>query len=216
MRFRFLGVAAASLLAGCALFKGPDLPQQSPEALWLQRKAALEQIDRFTLQARVASGGAFGMKGDLRWQQNADDSFELRLAGPFGAGAVSIAGSPGLVEVRTREGSQLTTEPERWIRQKLGWTFPVAGLRYWALGLPAPKSPARIELDADGGIKVLEQDGWRLEYAEYQPAGPVALPRRFQLVNPEVTIKLVADRWDGLPFAAPGGEPLQPAAPVLQ
>lgn len=211
-----LVAAASCLLAGCALFRGPDPSMEASEACWLQRKAALEQIDRFSLQARVASSGSLGMKGDLDWQQNADGSFALRVAGPFGVGALSIAGNPGHVEVRSREGTQVTSDPERWLRQKLGWTFPIAGLRYWALGLPAPGSPARIELDPEGAIAVLEQDGWRLEYAEYQPAGTVALPRRLQLANPEVTIKLVADRWDDLPALPATAAEAIPAAPLLQ
>ncbi|AXQ28601.1 outer membrane lipoprotein LolB [Solimonas sp. K1W22B-7] len=213
MRLAWSGVVAASLLAGCALFKGPQMSQTPSESLWQERRAALERIDRFALQARVASNGSLGMKGDLRWQQNPDGSFDLRVAGPFGVGALSIVGTPSLVEVRSREGSQVTNEPEAWLRRKLGWTFPIAGLRYWALGLPAPGSPAVIELDAEGEIAALEQDGWRLEYDEYQPAGPVSLPRRLQLAKPEVTIKLVADRWDGLP----GVDTAQPATePPLQ
>ncbi|HSW12914.1 MAG TPA: lipoprotein insertase outer membrane protein LolB [Solimonas sp.] len=215
MRSPFAAAAASLLLAGCAVFKGPDMPQHSPEARWLERKAVLEQVDRFSLQARVAGSGSLGMKAELRWQQNADGSFDLRLAGPFGAGAVSIAGSPGHVEVRSREGRQFTTDPELWIRQRFGWSLPIGGLRYWALGLPSPQSPASIELDPEGKIAVLEQDGWRLEYDEYQPAGPLSLPRRLQLANAEVTIKLIADRWDGLPFAtdsaaSPPAEAFQP------
>jgi len=215
LRGSWLGVAAGCLLAGCATLKAPDLAQASPESRWLERKAVLEQVDRFQLQGRIASGGSMGMKGDLRWQQNADGSFALHLAGPFGAGAVSVAGSPGRVEVRTREGRQFTTEPELWIRQRLGWTLPISGLRYWALGLPAPQSPAQIELDDEGKITVLEQDGWRLEYDEYLPAGAVSLPRRLQATNAEVTLKLIADRWDDLPCSAPAEGATPPAAPVL-
>lgn len=211
MRFAWTGVVAASLLGGCALFRGPDVPQQPSEGRWLERKAALERIDRFSLQARVASNGSLGMKGELRWQQNPDGSFDLRFAGPFGVGALSIAGNPTMVEVRSREGSQVTADPEGWLQRKLGWTLPIGGLRYWALGLPAPGSPATIELDAEGEIAALEQDGWRLEYDEYQPAGPVSLPRRFQMAKPEVTIKLVADRWEGLP-----GADVAPQAPAIQ
>jgi hypothetical protein len=39
----------------------------------------------------------------------------------------------------------------------------------------------------------------------------VSLPRRFQLAKPEVTIKLVADRWEGLP-----GADATPEAPAIQ
>ena len=41
---------------------------------------------------RLASSGSLGSKADLHWRQFDRERFELRLSGPFGAGAVSIAG----------------------------------------------------------------------------------------------------------------------------
>jgi outer membrane lipoprotein LolB len=195
----WLLLAASLTLSACASLGPGAAPTGSPQERWQERRSALEQIDRFTLHARVAGSGALGMKGDLRWQQQADGRFDLRVAGPFGAGAVGISGDAQAVQVRTREGTEVTTDPERWLRQRLGWSLPIGGLRYWALGLPAPHSPAHIELDAAGALAALEQDGWRLQYDEYQSAGLLDLPRRFQLQHGDATIKVVADRWEDLP-----------------
>ncbi len=213
MTSRLLLCLAALWLGGCATLgdRGTADPAAA-EFRWEQRRAGLEQIAQFTLQARLASSGSLGSKADLHWRQLDRERFELRLSGPFGAGAVSIAGGPERVEVRTRDGSQFTTDPEQWIRERIGWALPVSGLRYWVIGLPAPGSPARIELNALGEIAVLQQDGWTLEYQEYQeyqsPGGGPTLPRRLQLAGSEVSLRLIADRWTDL---AP--EPVTPRLP---
>lgn len=184
--------AVALLLAGCSSWQ----PQPSPTAdtgAWQARAARLQTIERFELQGRAADGR--GVKADLRWQQHVDNRFDLRLSGPFGAGAVAIAGTPQAVEVRTRDGRFETRDPEGWLRQNLGWAFPVTHLRYWALGLPAPDASAQISLDAQGRLAVLSQDGWTLQYSEYTVHNGFDLPRRFEAQQGEVRLRLIVDRW---------------------
>src|SRR3546814_20340657 len=62
-----------------------------------------------------------------------------------------------------------------------------SGLRWWVLGLPAPNAPAQIELDAQGRLAALTQVGWTLQYQEYQDVGGIALPRRFEAKNQQIT-----------------------------
>src|SRR3546814_6154436 len=73
-----------------------------------------------------------------------------------------------------------------------------SGLRWWVLGLPAPNAPAQIELDAQGRLAALTQVGWTLQYQEYQDVGGIALPRRFEAKNQQITLKLIADEWKGI------------------
>ena len=173
---------------------------EKSQLAWETRRARLVQIDRFTLQARVSSGGIFGVKGNLHWRQSGD-SFEMRVAGPFGVGAASLTGHGKNVEIKTSKRTFTTQDPEGDIHKRLGWTFPVMHLRYWVLGQPAPGSAADFELDASGQLVELEQDGWTLEYDEYQAVGALALPRKFEVANDEVTIKVVVDSWADLPAA---------------
>lgn len=168
------------------------------ESAWEARRLRLAQIDRFTLQARVSSGGLFGVKGNLHWRQ-APDSFDMRVAGPFGIGAATISGRGREVEIRTSKRTIVSQDPETDLRERLGWTFPVSHLRSWVLGTPAPGSKAEFELDEDGRLLTLEQDGWTLEYTEYQDAGSLQLPRKFEVANSEVRIKVIVDTWSGLP-----------------
>lgn len=168
------------------------------EQAWQAHRARLIQIDRFTLQARVSSGGLLGVKGNLSWRQE-PDAFDMRVAGPFGIGAATIAGRGRQVEIRTSKGSFVTQDPEGDLRSRLGWSFPVSHLRHWILGQPAPGSRAEFGLDADGRLQTLEQDGWTLEFEEYQRAGALDLPRKLQVANSEIRLKIVVDTWSGLP-----------------
>jgi outer membrane lipoprotein LolB len=78
----------------------------------------------------------------------------------------------------------------------MGWTMPVEGMRYWAIGLPAPDSkPERQQLDDQGRLLELSQSGWTIEYRRYQPVGEVELPDKIFMQNHKLNVKLVVERW---------------------
>jgi outer membrane lipoprotein LolB len=188
--FRPALLGVALLIGGCALV---NFRPGHSQAAWEARQALLTQIDRFNLRARV-SAGLLAPTGNLVWRQNKDD-FDLRIAGPLGMGAMSIRGGKGRVEVQTSRERLTGTDPEQLLHERLGWEFPVMHLRSWVLGLPAPGSKADIELDDEGRIETLEQDGWKLSYDDYVHGSRVDLPRKLVLSNPDVKIKVVVDEW---------------------
>lgn len=203
---RAVAALALAALAACATQAPVPADPALVQAKWRAQQAALSTITQFGLSGRAASGS--GVKAELRWRQLGDGRFEVRVAGPFGAGAVAISGTPQAVEIRTKDGVEYTRDPEGWLQQRAGWTFPVRGLRWWALGLPAPDAPAQLELDDEGRLARLAQDGWTLHYSEYEDVQGYALPRRFEAASAAITLKLVVDGWDGLPAragAVPGG-----------
>lgn len=163
---------------------------------WEARRERLSQVDRFKLEARISSGIA--MRGTLTWNQQAEN-FDMRVQGPFGIGAAAITGRGRDVEIRTGKGTFRTSDPEGDLKNKLGWTFPLSHLRYWVLGVPAPGAKPELEYDRDGLLESLEQDGWTVSYNEYQEAGAFELPRKFEVTNDDVRIKVVVDTWAGLP-----------------
>jgi outer membrane lipoprotein LolB len=199
MKFRLLICASALMLLGGCASMARNSESATAEARWQQRSAQLQQVDRFLMQARGSYGRLIPTKADLRWQQNADGSFELRIAGPFGIGATTISGTERQVQVRTRSGTYQSSDPEQWIADKMGWTLPLAGLRHWVLGLPSPHSEARLDLNLEGQVTTLQQDGWTLVYSEYQRSGGYELPRKFEVSNTDVRLKVVVDSWTGLP-----------------
>lgn len=185
-------LSAAALMTGCTTLM--KTPETDVDQAWDDHREALERIESFELSARVASGGLFGMKGSLVWRQQADD-FDIRVSGPFGVGALRLSGRIDDVTLTTKKGSYHTDDPDAYLRENLGWSLPVEGLRYWVLGLPSPYSDAEIELDDHGRLLSADQDGWAIAYEDYVTAERMALPRKLTLTHPEVRIKVVVDDW---------------------
>ncbi|WP_420465198.1 lipoprotein insertase outer membrane protein LolB [Panacagrimonas sp.] len=187
-----------AVLPGCALLRTPPPEPASGgqvQRLWLQRANLLSVVTTFTVQGRVASS-AVGFKADLRWKQFADDHFEMRVAGPFGARAAELSGTPERVRVRTgQDQPEVTTDPEIWLQEAIGVRLPVRGLRWWALGLPDPAAPHQLSLDAAGRALRIEQNGWVLDYIEYLPGGLLALPRRIDASDGNTRVIVLADQW---------------------
>ncbi|MFP5358598.1 MAG: lipoprotein insertase outer membrane protein LolB [Gammaproteobacteria bacterium] len=198
-------LGAALLLGGCAAFAPATRDtgnSAQAERLWAVHQDQLQTVEQFTLSGRIANRGVLALKGDLLWRQFAGERFDIRLSGPFGAGAVRLSGDLQQVRVSSRDGEWISTDPETDLEQIYGWRLPLAALRYWALGLPAPGSRARVLLDEQGRALRLEQDGWTVDLTEYH-AGRPALPRRLQAVNGETAVILLADRWEQLEPRSP-------------
>jgi outer membrane lipoprotein LolB len=185
-----------TLIGGCAIV-AKHKAAAGREAKWTQRQKTITHIEDFSLQARVASGGVLGARGDLRWEQHGPE-FQIRFSGPFGIGAVSIAGTVDNVEIRTRKNTYQTDDPEAFLAKKLGWSLPVRGLRYWVLGLPSPDSKPKVTLDDEGRAATLEQDGWVLNYTEYDVVEDHDLPSRFEIKGARSTFRIVIDEWSGI------------------
>ncbi|MGQ0699445.1 MAG: lipoprotein insertase outer membrane protein LolB [Panacagrimonas sp.] len=197
----FVLAVIVAALSGCALLRprSVETPPHSPASLaaWNVRVVQLQKLSRFTVQGRVASG-ALGFKADLRWKQYENGRFEMRLAGPFGAGAAELSGDARRVQVRTGEDETITTaDPEAWLEQQLGVRLPVTGLRWWALGLPEPNAKHQVVLDTSGRALRIVQNGWELNYPEYRVEPPLDLPRRIEAVNGDTRVLLLADAWSG-------------------
>lgn len=190
--------ACILLLAGCTTPQPqpatPRADDAAINALWQAHAARLTQIQSFTVRGRAADGR--GTQADVHWQQFADGRFFLRLAGPFGAGAVQIRGDAQAVEIQTRDQRFHTADPEGWMLAHLGWSFPIHGLRHWMLGLPIPQQPAQQVLDDQGRLSMLEQAGWKLGYPVYVDVNGLALPRRLDALQADRRLRLVVDRWE--------------------
>ena len=192
-------LAALALLAlagGCAFITTP--PQAEPGVAnapaWQARQARLQGFDHWSMQGRAATGRVLGVSGNLNWRQRGEE-FDVRLSGPVGMGGFRATGTLARVTVRTGEDTFVTQRPQALIKQELGWSFPLEGLRFWALGLPAPGAPAQLTVDDAGKLVDLEQSGWRLAFTQYQNTAGPELPRLILLDNGETTIKVVIDRW---------------------
>lgn len=187
---------AALLLAACAT--------RLPTATVLdagQQAALLRELQDFTLDGRVAvRAGEEGWQASVRWRQRNDVS-EVRLSGPFGAGALQLRFDGAELTLTTSRGETLRGgEASQVLRQQLGFDPPIAELRHWLLAAAAqPDSSAVIEAGANGRPATLSQQDWQLTFEDYRPQevqhSAVQLPRRIVATRGSVRLRLVVDGW---------------------
>lgn len=181
------------LLGACAGPRGLELPEMVD---WEARQAVLGEVDRWEFRGRIGvSAGDEGFNGKIRWKQR-DDRFEATVSGPLGAGAIEIEGDGQRVSLTDKDGKVTEMQDaETEIRARYGWTIPVASLRYWTLGIPAPGSAATTEFDDEGQLVRLQQRDWVVTLSQYRDGGGQLMPRRIAAVNGDAKVRLVIDNW---------------------
>ncbi len=189
-------VALAVLLGGCA--GRPPLPEEPVDPAL--RQQALLALAGWEARGRIAvRDGATGGQASFVWNQRQEDT-ALKVSGPFGAGAYEIAWSPAEFTLRSARGESRVAyagsdAAERFLADELGWSWPVASVRYWLLGLAGPATAAEELRDAQGRLTLLSQDGWQVNYQEYRPEGGWWLPRRLEMENGAARIRVIIDAW---------------------
>ena len=186
------GAMLAWTLAGCQTV--PVAP--APAVAWSVRRPALQNLDRFGFNGRVAVAvSGQGFNAGLRWGQSGELT-RLTLSGPLGAGGVEVTARGGDLDVVTSRGKRLGNAAARAeLEDRLGFEPPIASLRYWVLGVPDPGAPAAVHLDSEQRLADLTQDGWQIIYGAYMPVGAEWLPRLVTLRHGQVRVRMVVDEW---------------------
>ena len=192
--------AGAVLLAGCGTL--PELvpsgrPSSASGATWRAHALALSRLRAWTMQGALVlrSAGDVSRVG-MRWRQTRD-AYLVRFTGPLGVGLFEVEGSEAGVEARFADGRRARAEsPEALLDREVGWSVPLAGLRYWIVGAPAlDGAVSTMELDGQGRLARLEQAGWTVIYERYGALDDLALPERIRFSSESVEATVVVRRW---------------------
>ncbi len=160
------------------------------------RRAQLRAISHFDFSGRVASVvGTQGVSAALDWQQRANDS-TLQLRAPLGLGTLRIDYRDGQLQLQSGDGTEVRGAlADDRLEQWLGFTPPLASLRYWLLGCSDPASTAEESFDPQQRLLQLKQDGWQINYQNYQRAAQLWLPQALSIERDGRKLKLVINRW---------------------
>ena len=185
-------VVCCAVLAGCATVRPP--PQLAPApAPWEERVAELQGASAWQLGGRAAVAlGKQGWQATLDWRQRGEAS-EVRLAGPFGAGALVLKLTPAGLSLN---GAPPSETQMAQLQDRLGFALPLDELRYWLLGVPAPGSAFELTRNAEDRALTLEQQGWSVEYDRYMANGRDLLPARLVLRREDARVRIAVDHWD--------------------
>lgn len=183
------------LLVGCSSIHTPKL---KPAASWQQHQKNISSLTAWHAMGKIGcTNGHKGGSANLDWQQS-QTHFDINLYGPFRTENIRLTGQqPGAVQLTTAAGiNQTAKTPAAIIEQQLGWPVPVAGLMYWSRGIPMPNVPVtRIQLSTDNRLMKLTQQGWTIEYSDYQAFSKFILPTKITLKYKDIKIKLIFKNW---------------------
>lgn len=196
----FLAILA-TLLTSCVMPVHTTSSAPNPK-LWQQHLEQVKNINAWDIRGRVSiQTENDGGPADLFWQQTDNKNFDIKLVAPLGGGTLHLQGQPSGVILTTSSGEQARAKTaDDLIEQVQGWRFPVSGLRYWLLGMPAPSSKARlVSWNEQGLLYVMHQDGWRIEMRKYKNVDNKTLPKKLfisRLDEKEVDVRLIIRKWN--------------------
>lgn len=202
---RWLLLAALLTLAGCGSLPPAPVTDAS-RASWAERQQQLTQLDHWEIHARAA----IFVEDDvyqvgITWRR-AQDSYLILIEAPFGQGVFRLESLNADNLDATIKLTLPDEQPfygasaELLLNDLLGWSLPVSGLKSWIKGLPGAQQDYSFDLNADGTLKSLRQDGWLINYLKYFDADSDnhGLPQRMYLKHQDAALKIVIERWKPL------------------
>jgi outer membrane lipoprotein LolB len=172
----FVGLAAAALLAGCAV----PVPAPEPTSGEVFSGRLSVQIDAAASSPARSVSAAFELRGDPVVGR-------LDLSTPLGSVLAQARWSPQHVVLKTPRGETEFADLDALTREALGESLPVAALFDWLHGRPWPGAPSRA--GAPPGTD-FEQLGWTVNLARFDDA--LVSARRDS--PPPVTVRIKLDR----------------------
>lgn len=208
------GLVVASLLAG--LVACTSVPKGTPaettvldagaqvraDARLAAREAAVAALAAYAFSGRVAmSNGREGGSGRIEWRQ-VGPGFEVSLAAPVTRQSWRLSGSPAGARIEgLAGGARQGDDVVHLLREATGFDIPVGALAAWTAGTRADIArfgPAEVDYTADGQLARLRQDGWTIDYLDWQPVaaeGAPVLPLRINAEREAARVRLIVDAW---------------------
>ncbi|MFD2231464.1 lipoprotein insertase outer membrane protein LolB [Alkalimarinus sediminis] len=192
----------ASLIQGCATTTEIPLTQTEPPQ-WQETISQLANIDHWEFSGKIGVKVPERIDSAVinRWMQ-ADAEFTIDLSSAiFGLGATRINGTPDYIVITESGEPPITSlEPTRLIEQHIGWPLPIAKLRYWVKGMPAPTETDEDNVQAlkfnnSGELSELKQNGWQINYSKYTLFNNINLPRKIVLRQQQAKITVIINEW---------------------
>ena len=196
---RFVVVLVAIFVAGCAAI--PPTAVRHPRRVWRAHRMRMMAIQRFRVSAQGAvRAGHHGGSLALRWIVK-PAAYQMTGYGPFGRLIFRLRADAAGARLRTGRGHFHGASASRLLWRLTGWRLPVAGLRFWIRGIPAPGPVARRRLDRAGLLASLRQNGWTIRYRRYRRTRTGRLPRLLTLTHAvtkgpgPVVVTIRINRW---------------------
>jgi outer membrane lipoprotein LolB len=183
----------AAALAACAPVRVRETP--AAQAAQQAREAQLGSRTKWTISAHIGvSNGRDGGSGDLIWTQDGE-RYDFTVRAPVTGRTWKLSGDAhdALLEGVDPQADR-GRDPERLLRERLGWDVPLANLGAWIRGMRAAGS-AQVDYDAQNLPALIEQAGWKVEYRDWLADRDPPLPRKLFASRGNARVRVVIDSW---------------------
>ncbi|WP_083002382.1 lipoprotein insertase outer membrane protein LolB [Halomonas sp. GT] len=192
-RLLMAGIALLTL-AGCAT-QAPVDDGGRQAGQWERQQADVEAFDTWTLVGKAGlRTPQENTSANLDWNQH-PHYFRMLISGPFGGGRSVLEGREGRFSLTTSDGRFEAETPEALMEEQLGWSLPVRAMPDWVRGLPGEHASYQLETDELGFPNHLQQDGWEIDYRDWEQVEGMWLPRRLVMNYGDLRITLVVNQW---------------------
>jgi len=167
----------------------------------------LQAINDFQLHGRMALQHAGeGFSGKINWlHEPTKDSIDL--FSPFGSQVAKLEKVNQQMTFIDDIGHRTVAQDEKSLMQnQLGWYIPIEALVDWSLGrshLINDKEMSKtvfeanhLQFDEQGRLQTFIQDGWKIEYHDYQTTQGYDLPSKLTLRKDDLYLKLIIESWE--------------------
>ena len=126
--------------------------------------------------------------------------------GALGRGAWELMADKQGAELALADGTIHHADSiDQLVRQQLEWEIPVENLAWWVRGLATPGRFKKRDIDGEGNVSKLLQDGWTIEYGKYRGYAGISLPVKLTAYRGKWKVKLAIRSWN-LTEAVVGGD----------
>lgn len=189
-------VVSFCLLTACAPPRpAEELPANKVVPLE-KRKAETATVSSWEIKgAMAAKTKAKGWSATMNWVQHGAGSYQIRLMGPLGGGAVVINKTGGVVTFKDGPKTASSSNADELLLKQTGIRLPVNNLYYWVRGLPAPGGVQSEQHDQYNHLTQLKQNGYTINFTKYTSVKGIDLPSMIRLEGNGVMVKVVIKNW---------------------
>jgi len=191
-----LSLLLLMLLSACSTMRPVDVDPKARVNLYETRSGQLAGFSGWNMVGRLAvSNSEDGGSGHFSWKKNSAGS-HMDFHGALGRGAWRLDADQEGAEIRFADGTIHRADSiDQLVRMQLGWEIPVDKLSWWVRGLAAPGEYQKWEIDEDGNLSELLQNGWTIEFGRYRIFEGISLPVKLVARQADWKVKLAVSDW---------------------
>ncbi len=196
--FRLALALTLLVLTACAgQHVRPVAPSTDPALLARQsaREETLAARTDWSLRGRLGVSDARDSgSGSLDWEQHGD-RYRFTVHAPVTGKTWALSGDASHARLDGLRAEPVEAEDAQYLlARELGWNVPMAHLASWVLGMRGSPE-ARIAFRDDGLPLRIDEDGWRVDYLDYDLGLVPPLPTKVFASKGDWKVRLAVRAW---------------------